>query len=230
MFCDICRKEKRESLNILLSEESKRKRHRQNTTSLQVTALAWLIESVTGGIVLLNYLLGLDEEREFYRFIMPLDVFLCSVMIPACYVLKSDEIKKIINHDGWRKFCRDIFTSIPRVFPATADGPHQNIGKDVVINAQSPIEIKQDRKENPKSDEQTVNHSQNLNRKINLLNDDSISVLTGAHNQTSGKKNEKGISQEPTEQPPEENDDDVSTISYQYQDADGNYKTYLCKI
>ena len=213
MFCHLCRKENRESLNILLSEESKRKRHRQNTTSLHLTALAWFIEFITGGIMLLNYLLAIEEEEEFfYRFFVPLDIFLCSVMIPTFYVLKSDQIKEIINNGGWRRVFRDILTSISSVFPKTEDGPNQNLGMDVVINARSPVVAKQDRKENPTSDSQNVNHNQILNKKVNLLNDDSISVLRGAHNQTPRKKNEIGGNQDPIEQPREKNYDDWSTI------------------
>ena len=163
MFCDFCRKENRESLNIGLSEESKRKRHRQNTTSMHLTALAWFIEFITGGIMLLNYLLGIDEEEDFYRFFLPLDIFLCSVMIPTCYVLKSDQIKEIINNDGWRRVFRDLLSSISSIFPKTEVEPNQILGMEVIINAQSPIEAKQDRKDNPTSDSQNVNHNQNLN-------------------------------------------------------------------
>ena len=52
-----------------------------------------------------------------------------------------------------------------------------------------------------------------MNKKVNLLNDDSISVLREAQKQTSGKKHKIDGNQEPTEQLPEENDGDWSTIS-----------------
>ena len=120
-------------MNILLTEESKRTRQRQNTISLQLTILAWSMEFITGGV---NYLLfAVDDDEELYRIFLPLDVFLCSVMIPSCYVFKCDQIKKVITNEGWWKPLRDAFIRLKIAFQREAVSSNQSLEMNVLSNA-----------------------------------------------------------------------------------------------
>ena len=103
----------------MLSEESKRKRRRTDTISLQTTIISWLIEFIAGSAMLISYLLSIFDEGLFIRFYIPFDIILCSIIIPSCYILKTEKIKKVVADGGWCKIFKDIFPfSNMRVLPA----------------------------------------------------------------------------------------------------------------
>ena len=69
--------------------------------------------------MLISYLLSIFDEDVFFRFYIPFDIILCSIIIPGCYILKTEKIKKVVADGGWCKMFKDIFPfSNMRVLPA----------------------------------------------------------------------------------------------------------------
>ena len=87
----------------MLSEDSKRSRKRLEIVGLQTNVLAWAVEFVTGLIMLLNFLLGIDVDNNLFRIFLPVDITLCCVVIPCCYVFKTQIFRSKIYNMGWNK-------------------------------------------------------------------------------------------------------------------------------
>ena len=85
----------------MLSEDSLRCRKQKEIVGLQTNFLAWMVEFVTGLIMLLNFLLGLDLDNNLFRIFLPIDIILCSVVIPGCYVFRTEEFRDKIYNIGW---------------------------------------------------------------------------------------------------------------------------------
>ena len=85
----------------MLSEDSLRCRKQKEIVGLQTNFLAWMVEFATGLIMLLNFLLGLDLDNNLFRIFLPIDIILCSVVIPGCYVFRTEEFRDKIYNIGW---------------------------------------------------------------------------------------------------------------------------------
>ena len=73
-------------LDKLLSEESRRKRNRNITINIQMTAISWLVEFVAGIIVLVTATFIMNDYTS--QILAVIDSFLCFVVIPSSYILK----------------------------------------------------------------------------------------------------------------------------------------------
>ena len=50
---------------------------------------------------------------------MPIDITLCSIVIPICYIVKTEQVKKIVVSRGWWRYFTDFLPSCrARVLPA----------------------------------------------------------------------------------------------------------------
>ena len=74
-----------------------------NSISLQLSALSWSIEFVTGWLMFLDYFLGLSNgDFGYWMYVYPLiDIFLSGVGIPSAYVVKSDSFREFLYKFGW---------------------------------------------------------------------------------------------------------------------------------
>ena len=75
-----------EALEKLLSEDSRRKRNRNITINIQMTAISWLVEFVAGIIVLVTATFIMNDYTS--QILAVTDSFLCFVVIPSSYILK----------------------------------------------------------------------------------------------------------------------------------------------
>ena len=75
-----------EVLEKILSEESRRKRSRNITINIQMTAISWLVEFVAGIIVLVTATFIMNDYTS--QILAVTDSFLCFVVIPSSYILK----------------------------------------------------------------------------------------------------------------------------------------------
>ena len=120
----------------MLSEESIRKRRRQDTISIQMTFFSWLIEGLTGAIQILYVYNWADNGRQ-YGIIFLVDLTFCSIIVPGCYLVKTESIKQKLYSQGWYK-C--IINSLPqqnvKVVPA-----HELIIKESCIDRRSPYRM-----------------------------------------------------------------------------------------
>ena len=100
------RRENKPFLDATLSDESKRKRNRTTRINIQMTVLSWSLEFILGCAIVVDYFFfGMSQSNDYKWFLFP-NIFLCSVVIPSSYVLKTEEIKKIVMKKGWWKFGR----------------------------------------------------------------------------------------------------------------------------
>ena len=103
------RRENKPFLDVVLSEESRQKRNRQKRISIQITAFSWFLEFIFGSAKVIDYFfLGLSLSNS-HKWLLILDVFLCSVVIPSSYIFKTEAMKDIVFRKGWQKIGRDLF-------------------------------------------------------------------------------------------------------------------------
>ena len=105
----IFRHENKPVIDALLTEDSRRRRHRQKMVGIQMTIISWFLELLTGVMIMIPDLFGtvratLDMVLTKYYMLALLDVFLCGVVIPSTYILNGDIIKETIIEIGWRKY------------------------------------------------------------------------------------------------------------------------------
>ena len=92
----------------MLSEESERKRQKQDTISLQITILAWSVEFIAGIITIFIFLMStrLDDYTESF---VSVDYILSTIVTPACYLIKTENVRRMLYSLGWNKFFLDLF-------------------------------------------------------------------------------------------------------------------------
>ena len=116
-----------------------------------MTFFSWLIEGLTGAIQIL-YVYNVADNGRQYTIIFLVDLTFCSIIVPGCYLVKTESIKQKLYSQGWYKF---IITSMPqqnvKVVPA-----HDLIIRESCINRKSP-----DRMELPKHNTEAGPHSKN---------------------------------------------------------------------
>ena len=114
------RKENKDLLQRTLSDEARQRRSHRNKTSLKISFLSWLVEFITGVVVIIDYF-GSVSDSNFYQWmywITGLDVFLCGVVVPSAYILNTEAIKECLNNLGWVKTFRKFYSrNDARVFP-----------------------------------------------------------------------------------------------------------------
>ena len=105
------RQEEKEDLQRILSDESKALRSKRNRISIHLSLISWAMEFVTGIIVIIAYLGAIADGDSYYwiNWFLPLDMLLCSVLIPCTYVFKTESIKNLIYISGWLNSIRNHF-------------------------------------------------------------------------------------------------------------------------
>ena len=113
----------------MLSDDSKRNRHRATTVSIHITAASWALEFVVSLIVLSLRNLDIDEvETKFILFeVANLFAF---VIIPLTYISNTETVKEYFKSIGWYISFIDRMRS-NKVSPQQND----NIAMDVLPNA-----------------------------------------------------------------------------------------------
>ena len=127
------RAENRGFLPVILSEESKRKRHRQYTINIQITFISWALEFTSGIMALIMYF-GVVWERNLLIWLLPFDIGLNFIIIPGSYITNNQTNKALIFSNGWRQALVS-FVQSNRVVPAQ----NENVDRDDVLpNANEP--------------------------------------------------------------------------------------------
>ena len=94
-------------VNAMLSEENLRKRKRVSTISLQLTIFIWFLEVFT---LIASYLTSFWAGYIRNSTIITLgELALWHVVIPACYLIKTEEIKEKLYNLGWYRFFINLF-------------------------------------------------------------------------------------------------------------------------
>ena len=73
-----------------------------------MTILTWCVEFSTV-IVVIVYSFNYNESELLYRITFIIDLFLYVVIIPSCYLIKTEKIKSKIYSQGWYKFILQFF-------------------------------------------------------------------------------------------------------------------------
>ena len=116
MILSHCRSENKSFLKAALSEEAKIKRRREKTINLQMTMTSWCLEFATG-ILACTMRYFAPKDGRVVLLLLIVDVSLNFVVIPASYILSSEEIKERIIAQGWCKWFNSFHRS-NRVEPA----------------------------------------------------------------------------------------------------------------
>ena len=106
------RNENKELLRKAMSEEARRNRAHRQKVSLQISILSWMVEFITGALIMLDYLLAISDS-DFYDWmcwLVALDVFLCGVVIPSAYILNTEVIKQYLYNFGWMMTFKKLFS------------------------------------------------------------------------------------------------------------------------
>ena len=51
---------------------------------------------------------GMSQSNDQKWLIIP-NIFLCSIVIPSSYIIKTEAMKEIVMRNGWGKLCTGIF-------------------------------------------------------------------------------------------------------------------------
>ena len=119
----IYRSQDKDFIEMALSEDYRRRRHRRYTISIQMTVISWILEMVTGIIAMVTTLFFSHHEifNTTTQTLMFIYIFLYFVAIPGSYLLSTEVLKNLIVKRGWR-----IVTPFPkchnRVFPISNEG------------------------------------------------------------------------------------------------------------
>ena len=158
-----------------MSEESLRKRQRQDKIGIQTNILAWSVEFLTGLIMLVNYLLGIDLGNKLYRIFVTIDTILCTIVIPACYLFKTERVRKSIYNNGWIEvFTRSFLSRFSRTSPSQ-DIPMNQLpnNADVLNNVHDPVpEVQINAQMLHNNQELDPNSDENWWMKIDIFDDE----------------------------------------------------------
>ena len=107
-LCNFSRSENKERVLACLSEDSIRKRRRRNTIGIQITVISWVLEFLSGFILVSRYWTMQTNQGSQWtdRMFGFFDIFVCLVLIPSSYLLNDEAVKWAIHAIGWTKFCR----------------------------------------------------------------------------------------------------------------------------
>ena len=100
------RVEQESGVNELLNDNAKRRRKHTETVSIQLSVVTWLIEFITG--VLLITLFTLGDNVAIIIIIGLLDTIMSFVAIPGAYILNTEIMKSKIIQNGWFRSLRPV--------------------------------------------------------------------------------------------------------------------------
>ena len=91
--------------------------------------------------MLVNYFLGIDSGNNLFRILEPVDIILCTIVIPGCYLFKTESVRKSIYNIGWIRLCSSsILPRCRRVSPSQ-DIPMNQVpnNANVLNNVHEPV-------------------------------------------------------------------------------------------
>ena len=100
----IYRSQDKDFIEMALSEDYRRRRHRRYTISIQMTVISWILEMVTGIIAMATTLFFSHHEifNTTTQTLMFIYIFLYFVAIPGSYLLSTEVLRSLIVERGWR--------------------------------------------------------------------------------------------------------------------------------
>ena len=109
------RLEQETGVNELLSDSAKRRRRHTETVNIQMSFMTWLIEFITGCLLIILFTLG--DNITIIVIIALLDGIMTFVAIPGAYILNTEIMKSNIIQNGWFRSLRPLRPS-RRIQPA----------------------------------------------------------------------------------------------------------------
>ena len=88
---------------LMLSDDSRTRRHQRFTISIQMTVTSWSLELLTGIITLINaFIFAHDASLEIsIQILVAIHTFLYFVVIPGSYLLSTQVYRNLIFDKGW---------------------------------------------------------------------------------------------------------------------------------
>ena len=75
-----------------------------------MTVLSWSLEFIVGCAIMIDYFcFGLSQSNDQKWLIIP-NIFLCSIVIPSSYIIKTEAMKELVMRKGWGKLCTGFFS------------------------------------------------------------------------------------------------------------------------
>ena len=93
-------------INAFLSAESKRTRKQTREIGIRISLIAWSIEFISGGLIILDETLGISKNGTLYMITAAIDLLFCSILIPCTYIINSEKVKHRLITEGCRRSLR----------------------------------------------------------------------------------------------------------------------------
>ena len=124
-FWTFYRSQNKPTLQAMLTEEYKLKRHKQTKVSIQMTVISWSLEFLTGLLNMTAMYISRNEETnvDVIMVIVIVDTSLNFILIPSTYVFNNEMNKTFIMAEGWWKIITRCFRS-NRVQPAAPENDY----------------------------------------------------------------------------------------------------------
>ena len=136
-------------LRKLLTDSAKAKRHRRKILNVQVTFLAWLVESVGFLVIFLGtFILG-HESNTFNFFMQTLTLTIYFNILPCMFLMNDSDIKSIIVTSNFYDTLLTIF--------------HCNYVKSIDIDEENSSSSNPSEEENPHREENVIAGEDNCN-------------------------------------------------------------------
>ena len=87
----------------VLSAQSKHARKRARDIGIRISLIAWSIEFISGGLIILDETLGISKNGTLYMITAAIDLLFCSILIPCTYIINSEKVKHRVITEGWRR-------------------------------------------------------------------------------------------------------------------------------
>ena len=84
----------------MLSETSKRRRHRATVISIHITFTSWILEFLCNWLIILLLCIGIQNGTIKFL-VLVLDTGCCFILIPASYICNTEKVKGYLNTIGW---------------------------------------------------------------------------------------------------------------------------------
>ena len=125
--------------------------------------------------MLVNYFLGIDSGNNLFRILEPVDIILCTIVIPGCYLFKTESVRKSIYNIGWIELCTSLFLPRSRKISPAQDIPMNQVSNnaDVLNNRHEPVpNVQLNDQMFHNNQEQDPNRDENWWMKIDLFDDE----------------------------------------------------------
>ena len=68
-----------------------------------MTIISWSLEFIDGGLIVYHIFTKHADD-----YMLPVHLFLRSILIPGSYIIKTDAVKKVVAASGWMKTFEDF--------------------------------------------------------------------------------------------------------------------------